>query len=73
MVGVMNSCLTLTGKSRPFQGWFAIRALALATIILPNKKIVCHPLAMTCYRQPIYQIRSLYLEDMKGDTKYGLG
>jgi len=41
-------------KPRPFQGWLAIRGLALANVNLPTKFEVC---ALTHY------------EDVKGDTK----
>jgi len=40
--------------ARPFQGWFAIRGLALATVNLSTKFEVSN---------------STHYEDMKGDTK----
>jgi len=42
-------------QPRPFQGWFVIRELAIATVNLPTKFEV--------------SISTQY-EDMKGDTKY---
>jgi len=54
VIGAHQNLNGYVTESRPFQGWFAIRALPLAIVILPTK-----------FKVSI----STYYEDMKGNTK----